>query len=112
MESIPNIVFVESKELGHINKVDPLGVTYMRVRGMWGIDNPWKVFSYIYERDMEKQFNFMSIINEEKWNSFDNTDVLIDLSRERSNLKISDVKIKNPDDVNETKNVKLVEFSF
>lgn len=112
VESIPNIVFVESKELGHINKVDPLGVTYMRVRGMWGIDNPWKVFSYIYERDMEKQFNFMSIINEEKWNSFDNTDVLIDLSRERSNLKISDVKIKNPDDVNETKNVKLVEFSF
>ena len=54
----------------------------------------------------------MSIINEEKWNSFDNTDALIDLSRERSNLKISDVKIKNPDDVNETKNVKLVEFSF
>lgn len=44
---------MESKELGHINKVDPLGVTYMRVRGMWGIDNPWKVFSYIYERDME-----------------------------------------------------------
>lgn len=39
-----------------------------------------------------KQFNFMSIINEEKWNSFDNTDALIDLSRERSNLKISDVK--------------------
>ena len=79
---------------------------------MWGIDKPWKVFSYIYETDMEKQFNFMSIINEEKWNSFDNTDALIDLSRERSNLKISDVKIKNPDDVNETKNVKLVEFSF
>lgn len=40
VETIPGIEFAESKELGHINKVDPLGITYMRVRGMWGIMNP------------------------------------------------------------------------
>lgn len=40
VEAIPGIEFAESRELGHINKVDPLGITYIRVRGMWGIENP------------------------------------------------------------------------
>ena len=65
VESIPSIEFAESRELGHINKVDPLGITYMRVRGMWGIENPWKVFSYVYQRNSNNHFSFMCIINDE-----------------------------------------------
>ena len=57
---IPNIEFSKTKELGRVNNIDPLGITYLRVRGMWGIKTPWKVFDYIYERDMNKSFNFMA----------------------------------------------------
>ncbi len=32
VEAIPNVEFAESKELGRINKIDPLGITYLRVR--------------------------------------------------------------------------------
>ena len=63
VEAIPGVEFAESKELGHINRVDPLGITYMRVRGMWGIENPWKVFDYVYQRDFSKNFTFMCVIN-------------------------------------------------
>lgn len=36
-----------TNELARINKIDPLGITYLRVRGMWGIQHPDTVFSYI-----------------------------------------------------------------
>lgn len=68
VESIPGVDFSETRELGHVNKVDPLGITYLRVRGMWGIENPWKVFNYVYERNMQREFTFMCIINNENGN--------------------------------------------
>lgn len=33
---------------------------------MWGIENPWSVYDYIYRRDMRKNLNFMCIINVDK----------------------------------------------
>ena len=43
--SIPNIEFTETNELGKLNRIDPLGITYLRIRGMWGTENPNKVFN-------------------------------------------------------------------
>ena len=112
VESIPNIEFTPTKELGKLNRIDPLGITYLRIRGMWGIENPWKVFNYIYIRDMKNTFNFMCVINEDKWYSFDNTQDLIDLSKHNNDLIIKDVKIKNPNNPAQLKNAKLITFKF
>lgn len=111
VESISDIEFAESKELGHINRVDPLGITYLRVRGMWGIENPLVAFKHIYQRDETNAFNFMCIINEEKWFSFNNTNELEALAQKNKCLCISDVKIKNPDNPCRLKNAKLITFS-
>ena len=46
VNELAGVEFSETNELGRINKVDPLGVTYFRIRGMWGIDHPNKVFDY------------------------------------------------------------------
>ncbi|MBO4468675.1 MAG: NgoPII family restriction endonuclease [Clostridia bacterium] len=110
VEAIPGVEFAETKELGHINKVDPLGITYMRVRGMWGIENPWRVFEYVYKRDFTKSFNFMCIINETKWNTFDNTDLITSLNDH--GFEIRDVRIKNPDNPARLVNAKLIMFSL
>lgn len=110
VESTEGVGFAESKELGHINKVDPLGITYMRIRGMWGIENPWKVFNYIYQRDNTKRFNFACIISNEKWNSFENRNELLDLSQHIETLKISDKQVKNPDNPAQLIDVKLITF--
>ena len=57
VENIAGVEFSETNELGRVNRIDPLGITYLRVRGMWGIDNPWSVFHYIYQRD-KSEFQF------------------------------------------------------
>lgn len=111
VEFIPGVEFSPSKELGHINKVDPLGITYMRVRGMWGIENPWKVFNYVYTRDLSKEFTFMCIINDSKWNSFENTGDLIRLARNVPSLSIQNVEVKNPDNPAKLNKAKLICFS-
>lgn len=82
---------------GLYHRVDPLGITYLRIRGMWGIENPFRVFDYVYERDNKFDFNFMTIINEEKWDTFSRTNELIELISRNSNSRLDQVKIKCPD---------------
>lgn len=110
IQQIPIIELTETNELGKLNKVDPLGITYMRIRGMWGIENPFKVFDYVYKRNENNQFNFMCIINISKWNEFDNVEELIKLSSINKKLKISDIKIQNPDNPAKLKEAKLITF--
>lgn len=112
VETIPDVEFSDTKELGRVNKVDPLGITYLRVRGMWGIENPFTVFNYIYERDFHKDFNFMCIINTEKFATFENINELTELCKSNSNLSISDVRIKNPDNPAQLKDAKLITYTI
>lgn len=108
VESIQGVEFADTRELGRVNRVDPLGITYLRVRGMWGIENPWTVFRYIYERDINNTFNFMCLINEEKWLSFDNREDLLNIKSQ--NLNIADVEIKDPNNPAKLKKAKLITY--
>ena len=64
---------------------------------MWGIENPWKTFDYIYQKKENTTFNFMCIINKTKWNSFSNTSELEKLALINKQFSIVDVEIKDPD---------------
>lgn len=98
VEAIPGVEFAETRELGRVNKVDPLGITYLRVRGMWGIENPWTVFKYVYEKDVNKEFNFFAIINEEKYADFSKEDRKeFEDFVDKSELNMIKTKIRNPD---------------
>ncbi|MBD5427383.1 MAG: NgoPII family restriction endonuclease [Treponema sp.] len=110
VESIPNVEFAESKELGRVNRVDPLGITYLRIRGMWGIENPFTVFDYIYRRNFSNAFNFMCVINDDKFNSFENAPDLYDFAGTHKNLSVSDVRIKDPNNPARLKEAKLITF--
>lgn len=110
IESIPNIELTATNELGKLNKVDPLGITYLRVRGMWGIENPFKAFNYVFQRDENKEFNFMAIINKEKYNTFMNRNKLEELSNVNKSLEIKDIKIKNPDNPAQLRDAILITF--
>ena len=112
IETINGLEFSETNEIGRVNRVDPLGITYFRIRGMWGIENPVKVFDYIYKRDDSKQFNFMALINEDKYLSFSNTKELEDLEKENKNLEIKNVRIKNPNNPAQLKKAKLITFKI
>lgn len=95
--TIPDVEFNSAtKELGRVNRVDPLGITYLRIRGMWGIENPFKVFNYVYQRDFSKEFNFMAIINERKWETLEGTQELVDLINQTDGASIERLPIKLP----------------
>lgn len=110
VNTIPDIEFAETNELGRVNRVDPLGITYLRVRGMWGIENPAKVFSYIYT-PTNTQFEFVAIINTEKYNSFPLVDRTNLEKQINTDFKITAVKIKTPDNPSILKPAKLITFN-
>lgn len=112
IETINGLEFSETNEIGRVNRVDPLGITYFRIRGMWGIENPIKVFDYIYERDNTKQFNFMALINDDKYNSFFNREELENLEKENKYLEIRNVEIKNPNNPAQLRSAKLITFKI
>ncbi len=110
INTITDVEFTETNELGRVNRVDPLGITYLRIRGMWGIENPAKVFSYVITQK-NKQFEFFAIINEDKYNSFPVADRECIERLISENFKITDVKIKTPDNPSILRNAKLISFS-
>ena len=61
-------------ELGRINRMDPLGITNFRIRGMWEIENPVRVFSYRYKVDERKDFSLAAIMTKAKYDSFPESD--------------------------------------
>ena len=112
VEKIEGIEFSPTRELGRINRVDPLGITYLRMRGMWHIENPWKVFSYVCQRNLNANFNFMCIIRKDKWESFTNRENLISMQQEYSGLKIFDVAVRNPDNPAKLNDAKLISYEM
>lgn len=111
VNAIEGVEFSETKELGRVNRVDPLGITYLRVRGMWGIENPWTVFRYVYQRNMCMKLNFMALINARKWQTLPGTDRVLELAERNLSLKVSDVKIKDPDNPAHLNEAKLIQFA-
>lgn len=103
---ISDIEFSETKELGRVNKVDPLGITNLRIRGMWHIDNPIKVFRDIYSANDSNAFNLSCIMRKDKFDSFPEYDKKS--IENNSKISISDVKIKNPDNPAQLLEAKLI----
>jgi hypothetical protein len=114
LKSIPNIELSETNELGKIKKIDPLGITDLRIRGMWSIFHPQKVFGYIPKQNKRANFKFYCIMKEEKFNSFDEYDkkALIEIALKNNNFHISDLKIQNPNNPANLINIKFMEFYY
>ena len=110
--TIPDVEFSDTKELGRVNRVDPLCITSLRIRGMWTIENPFTVFDYLYRRDVSKKFNFFAIIGENKAASLKNFGDLEKLQQEKKGFCISNAQIKSPDNPAILRNVKLITYSL
>jgi predicted RNA-binding protein with PIN domain len=92
---IPDIEFADTKELGCVNRVDPLGITNLRIRGMWHIDNPLKVFNSIREIEDQCTFTLTCVMREEKYLSFEDVDR--NNIENNENLSVQKKEINDPD---------------
>lgn len=110
VNGLPDVEFSESKELGRVNRVDPLGITYLRIRGMWGIDNPVHVFDYLTTIEDESDLTVNAILLSEKYNSFPESDRRAIENITSDNFSISDVEIKSPNNLARLLPAKLIKF--
>ena len=106
VKQIEDIEFSETKELGRVNRVDPLGITNLRIRGMWHIDNPLKVYKDFYQADDTSIFSLACIMREDKFNKQDAKDKENIINHK--NIEIKNIKIKNPDNPANLINEKLI----
>ncbi len=109
IRTIPDVVFAETKELGRVNQVDPLGITNLRIRGMWQIENPRKVFDYLHETT-DKDFELISIIPTEKYNNFPNESKAKLESIDKIGFTIEDKHIKDSNNPARLIECKLIKF--
>lgn len=101
--------FSKTNELGRINKVDPLGITNLRIRGMWAIQNPLKAFSILLNVEKENKFTLVALMRKAKYLSFPKEDR--DCIENNRNLKISDAEIPEPDNPAKLASVKIIMFT-
>ena len=98
----------KTDELGRINRVDPLGITSLRVRGMWQIENPSRVFQKIAKLEQRKTFQAYAIM---KWEKY------LDMLSKRQGvlpdtLKLSREKIPDPNNPAENMDAAILEVSW
>lgn len=112
LTQMPNIELAPTNEIGKIKKVDPLGITDLRVRGMWSIFHPSRVFDYLPKMNLNTEFKFYCIMKKEKFNSFSNEDRNELLNLVNDYFNVSDFKIKNPNNPADLMDVKFMEFYY
>lgn len=109
LRELADVEFAETNELGRVNRVDPLGITYLRIRGMWHIENPNKVFDYVAETN-PADFTVNALILKSKYDSFPVEDRQTIESIKIDNFSIKDVSIKSPDNPAKLLDAKLISF--
>ncbi len=97
----------DCKELGKVKNIDSLKITYLRIRGMWVIKHPSKIFDDLYKQTNES-FSLIAVIPVEKYNSFPLEDrekiANIDL------ITITDEEISDPNNAANALKIKLLLF--
>lgn len=111
LRELEDVAFSETKELGRVNKVDPLGIAHLRIRGMWHIENPIKIFDSVATVDAEDDLTMNALMLKAKYDSFPENDrsALANLTGE--NLTIKDVKIKSPNNPAQLLDAKLITYA-
>jgi hypothetical protein len=109
INEIPNVELAETNELGRVNRVDPLGITNLRIRGMWQIQNPRRVFSYLHTTSSDI-FELVAIIPTSKYDSFPTESKTKIENLNNQKLTIENVKAKDPNNPAKLIEVKLIKF--
>lgn len=106
IQEIEGIELVATNELAKVKKVDPLGITDLRVRGMWHIESPMKLFRDIFTCRDSAVFSLNVLLLTDKYNSFPVNDRIY-----LENLGIvKDAEIKSPNNPAKLLKAKLISY--
>jgi len=108
ISEIPGIEFSPTRELGRVNRVDQLGITCLRIRGMWLLENPSVVFRFLHAINPRHEFTLAVLMKEIKYNSFPIAD--INALNENQSIEVNDVQVSDPNNPANLLNCKLITF--
>ena len=103
-----NLNLSKTRELARLNKIDPLKITDLRVRGMFQIISPIRLFSEIISPSLKNNLSVFAIMRKEKFEIFSNEDK----QKAKKEMNVKDIKIKDPNSPNKLIDAKLISFSF
>jgi hypothetical protein len=82
-------------EIGRLNNVDPLNATSLRVRAMWLLEHPARVFQSVLLPPEQGAFVLNVLVSAEKWDAY--SDVEADAVTALSSQGLNVQRIKIPD---------------
>ena len=98
----------DTNEIGKVKKIDILGYSELRIRGMWGLRSPGKIFKNQIGKSGDEELLIVAIMKKEKFEKFPEED--------RKKLKNNSFNVKHfqASDPNDSKNqidLVLVKYS-
>mgnify|MGYP001567367522 CR=1 FL=1 len=108
VHEIDYLEFADTNEIAGARNIDPLGITYLRVRGMWGIQTPHKVFGSLTGFNNDSEFSAYALVLNEKYQTFPEDDRRAIEANPKINIR--DVEIKSPNNPAVYLNAKLISF--
>ncbi len=93
-------------EIGKVKRVDPLGITELRIRGMWQIQNPLKVYEDFCSISDKEKFHLFALLRKEKYDSFPKED--IEELENHPEIEVKGIKIKDPNNPAKLIEAKLI----
>ncbi len=93
-------------EIGKVKRVDPLGITELRIRGMWQIQNPLKVYEESCNISDKEKFHLFALLRKEKYESFPKKDT--GELENNPKIDVKDIKIKDPNNPSKLIESKLI----
>lgn len=110
LENSNEFDFSETNEIGRINYVDPLKITNLRIRGMWLLQPPYKVFDYLNLYDNKANFQSIALISKKHY--FNYSEENRKLIENNPKISIKEVFVKNPNNPIQLIESKLIIFKL
>lgn len=111
VSSIGGVEFAETNEVGRVNRVDPLGYTHLRIRGVWEIEGPDRIFGRLLPEPGEAEFTATVVVSTEKYLTFPEADRIAIEKANSKNMQIADVQVKSPNNPAQVIRAKMLRYT-
>ncbi|MDM0947587.1 NgoPII family restriction endonuclease [Clostridium perfringens] len=111
IKNISELSHKNTKELDRIDKIDALNNTILRVRPMWTLKHPEKLFDEFSKDDSRESLRVYAVISKEKFDTYSD-ELKEKLKNEKKIIKDYDKTIKDPDDVENDLEIVLLKLKI
>ncbi len=112
---VENLTSYEGNELGRMNAVDPLRASYLRVRGIWEMKNPLRIFKEEGVSDYTngkgfKGFTLLALMKRSEFEAVSKATNAISELKKIEGFVVKDVEITDPDNISKKINAVLIKY--